>query len=82
MFSILNHKRFITFNRTNSSDKQTRNSRIDSLFGLLNLEQRRYQTGMRLKDAIDVFIDYVSVDQKLIELRKETLGFLNEALNS
>lgn len=82
VFSILNHKRFITFNRTNSSDKQTRNSRIDSLFGLLGLEQRRYQTGMRLKDAIDVFIDYVSVDQKLIELRKETLGFLNEALNS
>ena len=82
VFSILNHKRFITFNRTNSSDKQTRNSRIDSLFGLLGLEQRRYQTGMRLKDVIDEPVDYDCVDQKLIELRKETLRFLDHALNS
>lgn len=82
VFSILNHKRFITFNRTNSSDKQTRNSRIDSLFGLLSLEQRRYQPGMKLKDVIDMTIDFDIVDQKLVELRKETLGFLDRALNS
>ena len=82
VFSILNHKQFITFNRTNSNDKQTRNSRIDSLFKLLGLEKRRYQTGMRLKDVIDGSIDYDIVDQKLVELRKETLGFLDHALNS
>lgn len=82
VFSILNHKQFITFNRTNSNDKQTRNSRIDSLFGLLGLEERRYQSGMKLKDVIDRAIDFDIVDQKLIELRKETLGFLDRALNS
>lgn len=82
VFSILNHKQFITFNRTNSNDKQTRNSRIDSLFGLLGLEKRRYQTGMRLKDVIGRSIDYEIVDQKMVELRKETLGFLDHALNS
>lgn len=82
VFSILNHKQFITFNRTNNSDKQTRNSRIDSLFGLLGLEHRRYHNGMRLKDVIDEPIDYDRIDQKLIELRKETLGFLDRSLNT
>lgn len=82
VFSILNHKQFITFNRTNSNDKQTRNSRIDSLFGLLGLETRRYQTGMRLKDVISQTIDYDSIDKKLIKLRGETMGFLDNALNS
>ena len=82
MFSILNHKQFITFDRTNSSDKQTRNSRIDSLFGLLRLEKRRYRSGVALKNMIDQSIDFDTVDQKLAELRHETICFLNNALNA
>lgn len=82
VFSILNHKQFITFDRTNSSDKQTRNSRIDSLFGLLRLEKRRYRSGVALKSMIDQSIDFDTVDQKLAELRHETICFLNNALNA
>lgn len=82
VFSILNHKQFITFDRTNSSDKQTRNSRIDSLFGLLRLEKRRYRSGVALKNMIDQSIDFDTVDQKLAELRHETICFLNNALNA
>lgn len=82
VFSILNHKQFITFNRTKSNDKQTRNSRIDSLFGLLGLESRRYQPCMRLTEALDQPIDYDAVDRKLIELRRETFGFLKDALKA
>ncbi len=82
VFSILNHKQFMTFDRTNSSDKQTRNSRIDSLFGLLGLEKRRYRSGVTLKNVIDQSIDFDTVDQKLTELRQETVGFLNNALNA
>lgn len=82
VFSILNHKQFMTFDRTNSSDKQTRNSRIDSLFGLLGLEKRRYRSGVTLKNVIDQSIDFDTVDQKLAELRQETVGFLNNALNA
>lgn len=81
VFSILNHKQFITFNRTNSNDKQTRNSRIDSLFNLLSLENRRYQSGMKLKDTIDMPIDYEFVERKLMELRKKTFEFLDNSLN-
>ena len=82
VFSILNHKQFITFNRTNNNDKQTRNSRIDSLFSLLGLENRRYKEGFKLRDAMVQSIDFDTVDQKLIKLRKETFDFLKTALNS
>ena len=81
VFSILNHKLFITFNRTSNSDKQTRNSRIDTLLGMLDLEKRRYQIGMRMKERIDEPIDYSTVEQKLMEQRQKTLIFLNKALN-
>ncbi len=82
VFSILNHKQFITFNRTDSNDKQSRNSRIDSLFGLLGLEKRRYYSGMKLKEALDEPIDYSVIDQRLAELRKETISFLDNSLNT
>ena len=81
VFSILHHKQFITFNRTRNEDKQTRNSRIDSLFGLLSLENRRYENTNDIRNAIDEPIDYQRVDEKLEALRQETLSFLNSALN-
>ena len=82
VFSILNHKKFLTFERTNSDDKLSRNSRIDSLFSLLDLEERRYKSGIIPEERIDMFIDYTKVDQRLSSLRKETFKFLNDALNS
>ena len=82
VFSILNHKQFITFNRASSEDKYSRNSRIDSLFGLLGLQKRKFKQGVNLKNIIDAPIDYDIVDQKLIELRKETFDYLDNALNS
>ncbi|MCR5213888.1 MAG: polysaccharide pyruvyl transferase family protein [Eubacterium sp.] len=82
VFSILNHKKFITFNRTNNNDKQTRNSRIDSLFGLLELQERRFDPGINLKNALDRSIDYDKVEACLSKLRAETFAFLEEALNN
>lgn len=79
VFSILYHKQFITFNRTNSSDKQTRNSRIDSLFSLLGIEDRRYRGGTIISQ-IDNIIDYDAVDSKLKNLRELSKAFLAEAL--
>ena len=82
VFSILNHKKFLTFNRTNNNDKHTRNSRIDSLFSLLNLEERRYRQGVEIREALEKKIDYKYVDERLEDLRKETFEFLDNALNS
>ena len=81
VFSILNRKQFITFDRTNNNDKQTRNSRIDSLFQLLDIRNRRFTSGMRLIDCINEAIDYESIEKKLNAQREITISFLDESLN-
>ena len=77
VFSILHHKKFITLNRY-SSGGQSRNSRIDSLCSILGLEERRY-TG-DFFDKMNSEINYSNVDEKLSELRNESLKFLKKAL--
>ena len=80
VFSILNHKKFLTFNRFSDNEKQSRNSRIDSLFSLLGLENRRFSKSVDIYSAINSEIDYISVDRKLEKLRKKTWSFLENAL--
>lgn len=81
VFSILNHKKFMTFNRFEEGSKQSRNSRIDSLFGLLDLQNRRYKIGMNsIKETLDSPINYDKVDMKLDSLRKESFEFLYNSL--
>lgn len=81
VFSILNHKQFMTFNRFEEGSKQSRNSRIDSLFELLGLQSRRYKMEMKsIREIFDQRIDYLKVDQKLQELREESFVFLLDAL--
>lgn len=80
VFSILNHKQFMTFNRTDNNDKQTSNSRIDSLFELLGLQERRYHPEINLAGAMKKAIDYNAVEEKLAGYRRETFDFLKEAL--
>ena len=82
VFSILNHKQFITFNRTLNKDRFTTNSRIDSLCLLLGLEGRRYHLGLNIKKTIERPIDYEAIDTRIAELRLKTFDFLYNALNS
>ena len=77
IFSILNEKKFITFNRFNSERKNSRNTRIDSLFELLELKDRRYDGNIF---NIERKIDYKTLDMKLEKLRSESKQFLEEAL--
>lgn len=76
VFSILHHKKFMTFDRflggTNS-----RNSRIDSLCTLLDLNERRYGGDVM---SIQNDIDYAKVDNRLKKLREESSAYLNESL--
>lgn len=80
VFSILNYKQFLTFNRFDDNEKQSRNSRIDSLFSLLGLENRRYTKSVDICISINAEINYRAVDNKLEELRKKTVLFLENAL--
>ena len=84
IFSILNHKQFLTFERFKNSDKLSKNSRIESLLDSLSLQQRKISSF----DVFDILkklkepIDYDLVDKKLENIRQTTFSFLNDALIS
>lgn len=78
VFSILNHKKFITFNRFSEESKESRNSRIDSLCNILGLSERRYQKD--IFTSVNCQIDYETVDMKLEDLRKNSIQYLSKAL--
>ncbi|CCX59779.1 uncharacterized protein BN499_03005 [Blautia hydrogenotrophica CAG:147] len=80
VFSILNHKQFITFNRFKASDTNSRNSRIDSLFKQTDLQDRRFNGN--LIDSIQCPIAYEQVEDSLIEMRKKSLDYLEKALGN
>lgn len=78
VFSILHHKKFLTFNRFNAGTN-SRNSRIDSLCSLLGLSQRRY-TGDIM--AVQQEIEYAAVEVELNKLRNASISYLEQALKN
>ena len=82
IFSILNHKKFVTFNRYSDEIRKGKNTRIDSLLGQLGLDDRRCIDHYdQLTDIARKEIDYVEVDKKLSNLRNASKAFINIALN-
>ena len=78
VFSILNHKKFVTFNRFKTSDANSRNSRIDSLLKQTGLMQRRYAGD--LIEQIEKDIDYNEVESRLTKMREKSEEYLETAL--
>lgn len=74
VFSIIFHKRFITFNRSGLN----MNSRIESLAELVGVTDRLDTNGNL---DCETEINYMNVDTKLKEERRKSIEFLNEALN-
>lgn len=82
-FSILNNKRFATFNRFQEKNSQSTNTRIDSLLHIVNLEDRHVEKLMsfdNFKNLIEERIDYDYVNKKIAREREESIHFLNNAL--
>lgn len=79
VFSILFHKKFITFYRQDPKTKGSTHSRIDSLFGTFNLTDRIYNAD--IYNSIQKEIDYEYVDRKLEAMRKESMQFLTDCLD-
>ena len=77
VFSLLNHKKFITFNRFNEKSKNSRNSRIDSLCSQIGIQDRRYDGNIF---NIDNEIEYSQVDDRIEYLRQDSREFLKKAL--
>lgn len=78
VFSILMHKKFVTFYRKPSSEKGNTNSRIDSLFNLFGLSDRLFNGDIFAQ--IQKNIDYDFVDEKVDDLRTKSLSFLQKGL--
>lgn len=79
VFSILFHRRFMTFYRFALSSRTGRNSRIDSLFNVLGIDTKHIYNG-NICESIEEFIDYNQVDINLDKLRQASIDFLNRAL--
>lgn len=81
VFSILNSKRFFTFRRFKQNNKISTNSRLDSLFNLLGLEDRLLTANESIEECVNREIDYKNVHKKLSVFRDKSKLFLREALN-
>lgn len=77
VFSILFHRQFMTFYRFASTSKTGRNSRINSLFNLLGLQDRLYVNDI---SKIKTEINYEHIENKLIALRVKSIEFLKNCL--
>lgn len=77
-FSIQFHKYFMTFYRFTIGKKGGRNSRIDSLFNVLQIPQERIYKGDIKK--IDSPINWENIDKRLNVFRQESINYLREAL--
>jgi len=75
VFSIIFHKKFITFNRPGLN----MNSRIESLAELVGVKDRLTECG-DLDGETE--IDYMNVDEILKEERRKSTEFLKKALNN
>ena len=77
-FSIQFHKRFMTFYRFAQNKSTGRNSRIDSLFNILGIDRKHIYQGKI--DDINAEIKWNDVDERLKELRNNSISFLRESL--
>lgn len=84
VFSIIFHKKFLTFYRLPITNKQSSHSRIDSILKLMHLEERIIRNcdirQADLAEALKEDIDWPDVDKALNELREQSVKFLTEAL--
>jgi hypothetical protein len=78
VFSIIFHRKFLSFYRFKVTSKNSRNTRIDNLLGLVGLKSRLFN-GDNITQ-IKSEIDYDDVDLRLNQLRDDSLLFLKNAL--
>ena len=81
VFSILGHKRFVTFKRYSDSDKFSANSRVLTLLGMFGLLDRIWD-GQESLSFIDTPVNWGKVDSILEEQRSLSLDYFENALSS
>ena len=79
VFSILYKKNFFTFSRFSEKAKQSTNTRIDNLLSLTGLSDRRMTTDKTVEEIITKISDFEDVDERLSNLRKSSMAYLENA---
>ena len=82
VFSIIFHRRFMTFYRFANNSKTGRNSRIDSLFNVLGVNKNHIYKEGNILNGIEDPINWSDVDINLCKLRQESIDFLYNALKA
>ena len=82
VFSIIFHRKFMTFYRFANNSKTVRNSRIDSLFNVLGVNKNHIYKEGSILNGIEDPINWSDVDINLCKLRQESIDFLDNALNA
>lgn len=77
LFSILFHRKFMTFYRFNSNVRTSRNTRIDNLLDIFDLNNRLYHNTIF---TIDQNINYSLIDERMSEYRANSMEFLRKEL--
>ena len=81
-FSVINKKQFFAFYRTNSEDKDSRNSRIDNILNLWNLERRLITDDAEMEAFLVPDIEYNKLIKTINKKREESFDFLKKALSN
>ena len=79
IFSLLNHKQFISLQRFRTSDELCQNSRIEQLNKHFDIAERIVEVDETTQLNVAQY-DYEKFEQKLAALRKQSMRFLENAL--
>lgn len=84
-FSILYHKKFLTFNRFFDENLESTNTRIDSLLSMTGLTGRRIgktPTDDELRSLCFADVDFFLADEQLAKERRHSTAYLVNALGT
>lgn len=82
VFSVLNGKKFFTFRRFKEGSVLSTNSRMHSLFNLLDLHERFITADEDVQRALNLKIDYEKVWNRIDKNRKKSYEYLIKALEA
>lgn len=80
VFSIQYRKDFYTFKRFNTKSKQSTNSRLETLFELLQIKDRFIEGDEEIEKIMNISINFEKIHKILNEFRKESYQYLRAAL--
>lgn len=80
VFSIINNTDFATFYRTQSTNKDSRNSRIDDLLARCECTNRICTDDTQLSSVVDTALDFDKINQIVASTRTVGVRFLEEVL--